>query len=270
MAFETEIPLEIAILEAKPLNPESAASAAYPYPELVPTGRFQSISMPGIQLENRWLKVILLPDLGGRIAQIESKGDGFQYLSFDPTFQTGGPRGVEIQSGIEVVLNDESRLNSLGPVESDFTEDEHGARASLFERAAGVPLAWHRCVTLPPDRACIELELRVYNRSWHSVVSSVGLQIPPGAFVSLDGEDRVAIKFAPHQTETFHFRLLPSRFTGPSVCSEDGVLTVGQTISFEPVAELSGRIEAQLEAGEFLSAPFAADPSQPFISELPG
>ncbi len=271
LASEIEISREMAILEALPLDASDAHAASYPFPKLALTGKSQTISLSGIQLENEWLRVILLPDLGGRIAQIESKLDGFKFLSFEPLFEIGGQRGVQLTGGIEVAFGEATRPNAVGPVESDFTEDDLGARAILFEAAAGAELAWHLFVTLPPGSASIEVELRVYNRTWETVIASPDLRVPPGSGVLVHREPSAALEFSAHQTETFHFRLLPTRSGSHlrEACSA-GALSVGSKIIFEPVRQTAGKVEIQLESGETLSAPFAADPFQPFSAAAPG
>ncbi|MEQ1820896.1 MAG: hypothetical protein ABL949_00105 [Fimbriimonadaceae bacterium] len=263
---------ELPILEAVSLTVDTARSSSYPFPELRITNRLQALTMRAIQLQNRWLKIILLPDLGGRIVKIQSTYDSHEFLMFSPIFAAGGRRGADLQTGLEVCFDGHPRLNSLGPTESDFTEDENGARAVVYEAAAGEPLAWHLFATLPPDQACLDLELRVYNRSWETVRARPGLRFPTGSGIGITGDADAEVEFSAHQTETFHFRIIPTRFCSGRECkiTQMGMLALGEDISFEPTCELEGKADVRLRTGETLSAPFAATPDRAFTSALPG
>jgi len=142
-AFEDRLDLDIELLQSVSLtsNPPSEQLSAYPFPFLVGSGKSQSITLRTVILENDFLRVTILPDLGGRISSLFDKRTQLELLSQEFRFEEGGPRGMELRQGIEFDLRPDSRRNRLGPVDFVFGQEEDVAQVTIWELAG--PLSWH-------------------------------------------------------------------------------------------------------------------------------
>ncbi len=189
-AFEDGIELQIGLLEA--FIPDNLASwQAYPFLPLKPSGDEEMRTFRTILLENPYLRVTILPGLGGRIISIIDKRSGQEILRRHPMLepQLGGKRGAFVREGVQLLLDGQERLNSLGNVSSQFdqpAEEESEAAVWLAETFTGTGLAFHQRLSVPPDRAEIRIEVRVSNRSLRSEIYNGGLSLYLGAG-SFDG-----------------------------------------------------------------------------------
>ena len=176
--FEESLDLTIGLLEA--------VAPASPYPRLRPTGREESRSFGAVLLENAYLRVTILPGLGGRILSIFDKRTATEILGPGPLIpQAGGRRGARLRAGIQLLLSDEERPNDLGPV--DFRVEEPPEAVWVAESAGGTGLSFHLRIELPPERAELRLEARVLNRTRRPLPYNGGLALELGEF-ALDGE----------------------------------------------------------------------------------
>src|SRR5260221_568105 len=115
--FEELLELEIGLLEAT-----APDSNSYPYPTLVPTGSFESRKFRALVLENPYLRASFVPSLGGRLLSLVDKRTGSELLNshsstgrLEPA--PGGRRGVRLCAGIELHLDGQERLTSIGAVQ---------------------------------------------------------------------------------------------------------------------------------------------------------
>lgn len=167
---EEAIDLHLPLLEA------IGSAASGPWPLLRPLGRSETRTFRAIVLQNNYLRVTLVPDLGGRIAAIHDRRTGIDVLRPPAELEMveGGPRGVDLPFGIEVTLDGGPRLNALGPVRAAMDEDADEAAVWLAESVSGNGLSWHLRVSLPEERAAIRLELRVTNRTTDTILYNGG------------------------------------------------------------------------------------------------
>ena len=122
-----------------------------------------------IILENPYLRLTLLPGMGGRIISLFDKRTGVEILRRHPMIepQVGEPRGAFVREGIQISLDGGERLNALGNVSTQFehSEDEDAdAAVWIGETCTGTGLSFHLRVSVPMDRAEVRLEARVFNR----------------------------------------------------------------------------------------------------------
>jgi hypothetical protein len=268
-AFEDRIEIDIDILEATPLSAESPPEhhGAYPFPFLTTTGNRQRVAFRALGLENQYLRVLVLPDLGGRIVSIFDKRTQTEALSQSFSVATGSLRGIALLQGVEFSLFPE-RKNAMGPVDAMIADDEDGPQIVLAELGAG--LSWHLLISLPPDRAVIQIEARVFNRSWQGVLYNAGF-VAHSASVALLSGARFASpgRLMPHQLDVWGAQIVP--VTGsPAAVNEVGALSVGSEIEFQTTQPLTGKIFLQLNSGETFEAPFEVLPEALFKSPSPG
>lgn len=177
-AFEDALDLPIGLLEV--------VSPASPYPMLRPLGRVESRTFQVVILENAYLRVTILPGLGGRILSILDKRTSSEILTSRPlTPVVGGERGVSLPAGIQLRLGNLDRPNDLGPV--DFQIEEPPEAVWIAECAGGTGLSFHLRIELPPERAELRLEARILNRTRRPRAYNGGLAISVGE-TSVDGE----------------------------------------------------------------------------------
>ena len=146
-----------------------AAWPAYPFPELKPTGEQEMRTFRTIILENPYLRVVIVPGLGGRIVSILDKRTGTEILRRHPMIepQGGGRRGAFVREGVQLSLDGQERLKTLGNVPTQIEhapDDESDVAVWVAETFTGTGLSFHLRISLPPHRAELKLEARVLNR----------------------------------------------------------------------------------------------------------
>lgn len=167
-AFEDGIDLQIGLLAAyAPEGPN--AWPGYPLPLLEPSGQQEMRTFRTVVLENPYLRVTILPGLGGRILSLFDKRTGSEVLRrhsmVDP--QPSGRRGAKVREGIELWLDGQERLNSVGNVATQIehsSDDGDDTAVWIAETFTGTGLSFHLRISLPPDRAELQLEARIFNR----------------------------------------------------------------------------------------------------------
>ena len=119
-------------------------------------------------LENDYLKVMMLPELGGRIQRACDKTNGYDFIYYNHVIKPAlvGLAGPWISGGIEFNWPQHHRPSTFDPVEYTYAENEDGSATvwmgeieNMF-RTEGV-----LGVTLYPDKAYIELSAKLYNRT---------------------------------------------------------------------------------------------------------
>ena len=180
-AFEDGLDLQIGLLEA--YVPSTRADwPGYPFPMLRASGEQEMRTFRTIILENPYLRLTLLPGMGGRVISLFDKRTGVEILRRHPMIepQDGGPRGAYVREGLQISLDGHERLNALGNVSTHFEhpEDEDSdATVWIGETCTGSGLSFHLRISLPPDRAELRLEARVFNRWLISQEYDGGLSI---------------------------------------------------------------------------------------------
>lgn len=121
-----------------------------------------------IHLENSWIELTVLPELGGRIYAATDRTTGYDFFYRNPVIKPAlvGLAGPWISGGVELNWPQHHRPGTYLPTEALV---EHGADGSVtvwcsdhdpFTRMKGM-----HGVCLHPDRAVIELKVRLHNRT---------------------------------------------------------------------------------------------------------
>lgn len=229
-------------------------------------------------LENDYLRVTLLPDLGGRISSLFDKRSQTELLDQTFQFEESGNRGVDLRQGIEFDIQPHGRQNRLGPVDVLFDESEEIARVTLAEIDG--PLSWHLIYTLMPGSAVLRIEGRVFNRSLSSVPynpSFSNLANGKVAVLSADGEPwpdgaRFAAprQLMPHQLHVWGVEMVPMSNPGERLAvSSAGTVTLeGNRLRFQATAPLQGKMYLLL-GDQTLAADIDVQPEVPFNADIP-
>ncbi len=121
-----------------------------------------------IWIENRFLKVLILPELGGRIHAIFDKTSGCDLIYNQHVIKPAlvGLAGPWISGGIEFNWPQHHRPATFLPV--DYEGERHADGSTTIWCSDHDPLARMKGmhgVCLHPDRAWVELKVRAYNRT---------------------------------------------------------------------------------------------------------
>ena len=191
--YEDALELTVPILEAVLPDSEQYLSTAYPYPSLRITGRSERRRFRTIVLENPYLRVVVVPDLGGRILRIFDKRTNTDIFPDEPlTPIESGSRGVEIAQGIQVRYTPQDRPNSLGtvnyqPVQAVDDEDDAGVWIGEVSKE----LSFNALISLPSNAAEIKIEMRMFNRMIGDTSYNGGISIHlPQAVLAHAQEER--------------------------------------------------------------------------------
>ncbi|UFU07720.1 DUF5107 domain-containing protein [Ruania halotolerans] len=121
-----------------------------------------------IHLENAWIRLVILPELGGRIHLAIDRHSGAEIFYNNPVIKPAlvGLAGPWIAGGIELNWPQHHRPATYLPTDTHITHEDDGSVTvwcsdhDPFDRMKGM-----HGVRLRPDRSTIELRVRLYNRT---------------------------------------------------------------------------------------------------------
>lgn len=119
-------------------------------------------------LENEYLKIMILPELGGRIQRAFDKTNNYDFVYYNQVIKPAlvGLAGPWISGGIEFNWPQHHRPNTFGPVEYLLQENEDGSKTvivSEIDRMYGTKGMAE--FTLYPGKAYLEIKGQLYNRT---------------------------------------------------------------------------------------------------------
>ncbi|MHC1764420.1 MAG: DUF5107 domain-containing protein [Verrucomicrobiia bacterium] len=125
-------------------------------------------SWKAVWLENEFLRVLVLPEIGGRIHAIQDRTNGYDLVYRQPVIKPAlvGLVGPWISGGIEFNWPQHHRPGTFLPVDFDIEEHADGSRTvwcsdhDPLTRMKGM-----HGICLHPGRAYVEVKVRVYNRT---------------------------------------------------------------------------------------------------------
>jgi tetratricopeptide (TPR) repeat protein len=121
-----------------------------------------------VHIENDFIKVMVLPELGGRIHIGQDKTNGYDFFYRQDVIKPAlvGLAGPWISGGVEFNWPQHHRPATFMPVDVEIEEHADGSKTiwlsdhDPMERMKGM-----HGVCLHPDRAAIEVKMRAYNRT---------------------------------------------------------------------------------------------------------
>ena len=148
---------------------QGSSGVVYPYPVI------ESISNEktdkewhAIYLENEYIKVMVLPELGGRIQMAYDKIKKRHFVYYNHVVKPAlvGLAGPWISGGIEFNWPQHHRPSTYMPVDSDIEEEEDG---SVVVWCSEMERMFHQKSTvgfrLRPGHTYLEINVRLYNRT---------------------------------------------------------------------------------------------------------
>lgn len=146
---------------------QGAKATFYPYPvQDVLTGVKTNQTYQALVLENPYLEICVLPELGGRIFSAMDKGNGYDFFYRQHVVKPAliGMLGAWISGGVEWNVPHHHRATSFMPVDwTTATNTDGSVTVWVGETELRHHLKWVVGVTLRPDRSYLELNCKVFN-----------------------------------------------------------------------------------------------------------
>jgi len=148
---------------------QGSSGVIYPHPIIEHVADEKSdLSYTAIFLENKYLELMLLPELGGRVQMARDKTNDFHFVYYNRVIKPAlvGLTGPWISGGIEFNWPQHHRPSTFQPVDYQIDEHADGSKTVWFSeiermfRTKGMV-----GFTLYPDRAYLELSVQLYNRT---------------------------------------------------------------------------------------------------------
>ena len=171
-----EAPLVILTYELGPPDPNPALldqsrrrrRPVYPYPLLdTLTNKRVEKSYRAVYLENEYLRVTVLPELGGRLYAIFDKtaNRDVLYTNHVVKYAMVGIRGAWISGGIEWNFPDGHTLTTVSSIDYATRTEEDGSAAVVIGDTERVQrMSWSIIIRLRPGRKLVETEVTLNNR----------------------------------------------------------------------------------------------------------
>ncbi len=148
---------------------QGSCGKVYPYPttETISPVKKDRI-WHAVYLENEYIRVMVLPELGGRIQRAYDKTNDYDFVYYNQVIKPAlvGLTGPWISGGIEFNWPQHHRPTTFMPVDHIIQEHEDGSRTLLchdVDQMYGTKGILG--ITLYPDKAYIEIRGQLYNRT---------------------------------------------------------------------------------------------------------
>ncbi len=155
---------------------QGAKRVLYPYPLMDNLSSAKSDQAhKAIFLENEYLKLCLLPDIGGRLFYATDKTNDYEIFYRQHVIKPAniGMLGAWISGGIEWCVFHHHRASTYLPVDYRLEEHADGSKTLWFgEFEPRHRMSWSIGLTLRPGRSYLEADVRMFNRTTqtHSIL----------------------------------------------------------------------------------------------------
>lgn len=148
---------------------QGSCGKVYPYPTVEKISNQKTDKeYTAVYLENEYLKIMVLPELGGRIQRAYDKTNDYDFVYYNHVIKPAlvGLTGPWISGGIEFNWPQHHRPTTFLPVDYVISENEDGSKSVLVHDVdqmygtKGIAK-----FTLYPGRAYIEITGQLYNRT---------------------------------------------------------------------------------------------------------
>lgn len=148
---------------------QGSSGVVYPYPVIDRIyDEKEDKTYNAVYLENRYLKIMLLPEIGGRVQMALDKTNGYHFIYYNRVIKPAlvGLTGPWISGGIEFNWPQHHRPSTFEPVEYVIKENEDGSQTvwmgeiERMFRTKGMA-----GFTLYPEKAYLEISVQLYNRT---------------------------------------------------------------------------------------------------------
>jgi tetratricopeptide (TPR) repeat protein len=148
---------------------QGARATFYPYPVMDRlTDTREDKKYLAVSLENPYIRISVLPELGGRIFTATDKGNGYDFFYHQHVIKPAliGMLGAWISGGVEWNVPHHHRATSFMPVDYTTTTNSDGSKTVwVGETELRHRMKWLVGLTLYPDRSYIEMSVKLFNRT---------------------------------------------------------------------------------------------------------
>ncbi len=148
---------------------QGASAAVYPYPLINNLSNDkQNISYKALFLENEYIKLCVLPEIGGKLFYATDKTDDYEIFYRQHVIKPSniGMLGAWISGGIEWCVFHHHRASTFLPMDYRLSENDDGSKTIwIGEIEPRQRMKWTVGITLFPGRSYIRTDLRMYNRT---------------------------------------------------------------------------------------------------------
>ena len=150
-------------------NYQGAQRHIYPYAaQEALTDRREPHSYKALVLENEYLRVTVLPELGGRVFSAVDKTNGYDFVYHQHVIKPAriGMLGAWISGGIEWDVFHHHRATTFMPVDYALASNPDGSKTIwVGEQERRQRMRWMVGLTLRPGRSYLEATVRLANRT---------------------------------------------------------------------------------------------------------
>ncbi len=148
---------------------QGARGLVYPYPLLdrLSDQRLDR-AYEAVYLENRYLKLCVLPEIGGRLFAAQDKTNGYDFIYRQHVIKPAliGMLGAWISGGVEWNIPHHHRATTFLSVDHTLVQNPDGsATVWVGEIELRHRSKWLVGLTLYPDRSLIEVTIKMFNRT---------------------------------------------------------------------------------------------------------
>lgn len=148
---------------------QGSSGKVYPYPTTEKISRQKTDKVwRAVYLENEYLKIMVLPQLGGRIQRAYDKTNGYDFVYYNHVIKPAlvGLMGPWISGGIEFNWPQHHRPTTYMPVDYLLQEREDGSKTLLVNDVDQMyGTKGMAAFTLYPAKAYLEIRGQLYNRT---------------------------------------------------------------------------------------------------------
>ena len=148
---------------------QGSSGRVYPLPFFDRIGsELHQKSWTALHIENEYLRVTVLPELGGRIYAVVDKINGYDLVYRNRAIKPAlvGLAGPWLSGGIEFNWPQHHRPSTYMPAAWEIVEEADGSRVIwLSEHEPMNRMKGMHGVRLSPGKACLELAVRLHNRT---------------------------------------------------------------------------------------------------------
>ena len=182
---------------------QGAQKRIYPYPLIDRiTGIREEATWKSLNLENEYIRLSVLPEIGGRLFSAVDKTNGYDIFYRQHVIKPAliGMLGAWISGGVEWCVFHHHRNTTYMPVDYTLIENADGSKTIWFgETERRHRMRWIIGLTLYPDKSYIEATVKMFNRT------AVPNSILYWANVAVHVNDDYQVIFPPSiQMATYH------------------------------------------------------------------
>lgn len=148
---------------------QGAQRKIYPYPDIDKiTGIREEQSLKMLYLENDYVRLSILPEIGGRLFSAIDKINGYDFFYKQHVIKPAliGMLGSWISGGIEFCVFHHHRNTTHMPIDHTLSENPDGSKTVWFgETERRHRMRWIIGITLYPDKSYFKATVKMFNRT---------------------------------------------------------------------------------------------------------